>query len=291
MANIRQIKQQQSSVQSINKITNSMKLVSIAKSRQALQQLVAYREYYEKFNDLLININNKRDVEELSSTEKSSNSATLWIVFASDMGFASGYNSKIINLTLRQIQANDHLIFIGRRGKAINRRLPKDITELKFYDLEEFLTGKVNSEIIALIQTAYHTNSMTVKAIYTKAFSQLSFEPEIQTLLPIAVVPSKLQIVETELNKRHPTAKAILTFEPNKQDLLKEIEPLYLQILLNYLYYEVRSSEHASRRIAMENATKNGDELLQELTVKYNKTRQAKITQEISEIVAGVEAS
>ncbi|NOQ50430.1 MAG: ATP synthase F1 subunit gamma [Mycoplasmataceae bacterium] len=275
MATIRQIKEKQTSIISINKITKAMQLVSTAKAQKAIRALRNYESYYLKVESIVNQI-------VIGTKQKSDFKGIYWIAIMSDLGLAGGYNAKIIKLLLSNISAKDEVLVIGLKGKNLEEKLPKNkVTVISVNQVEN--TSNL-SWIQTTIQSAYRDNDLKIKVIYTKFISQIEFEPLIKTLLPI-------KIDQEDLEKIPVKKTLVLTeFEPDKETLLREIEDTYIQALMIGLHREAQASEQTSRRIAMENATTNGNDLLKELNVAYNRTRQAKITQELSEIIGGAEA-
>lgn len=124
----------------------------------------------------------------------------------------------------------------------------------------------------------YKNNEIcAIQALYTEFINTVSFEPKIETLLPCLVSGSK-------------TGKALPDFEPSEDEILNELIPMMVQNVMYSIWIQSKTAEQASRRLAMENATDNAEELSQDLLLKYNQARQAAITQEITEIVGGAGA-
>lgn len=268
MSKAKQILEKKTSVKSINKITRSMQLISTSKSQSALKKFNSYKDFYEFVNLLIskINIQQKFNYEN-----------TLWIVFFSDLGLVGSYNINIFKKLFTSLKDDDKLIIVGNKGKSISNKIKnKDIS---FFSFNNFVSEDNLLEIISKIKEEYFNNKHNVKVVYTKYLSQINFEPSFKTLLPI----------ENEELEEDKTIKNI-EFEPSREKILEEVIDIYLETILKGVFLETSTSEYTSRRIAMENATRNGDEILRELNIEYNRDRQSKITQEISEIVAGSEA-
>jgi F-type H+-transporting ATPase subunit gamma len=199
-------------------------------------------------------------------------------VFSADFGLAGGYNSNVVKQLLENYDAKtDKLILFGNKvGAALTSRFPE--IEFKQFGAEDAKKPIVLDEVTVDILEAYYDKNLKVKAIYTEYKSQIDFEAKTKTILPIEKIENeKAELVQIE-------------FEPSASVVLKEMMDTYIPSVLKGLYKEAMASEHSSRRVAMENATSNGEELLGELQVQFNKQRQAKITQELSEISAGSEA-
>lgn len=271
MATLRQIKEKQKSVTAINKITKAMKLVATAKSQMAIKQMKEYEKYFHKIEQIIGEISN--DVK-----KKDKFKGTYWIVIMSDLGLAGGYNINILKELKQNISKNDKILVIGSKGIWFAKSTGNNVAE--WFTLSEILEGNQLPEIATRIKKAYYDLDLNVKIIYSKFISQMEFIPDIKTLLPI----QKIKIDKKE------ESLAVTTFEPDKEELLKQMENIYIQSFLVGIYRESQASEHTSRRIAMDSASKNGEDLLNSLNIEYNRERQAKITQEISEIIGGAES-
>lgn len=273
MATLRQIKDKQQSVSTINKITKAMQLVSSAKSQKAVKEMRDYKDYFNKVQRIMSEL-----VKEVKSEEKAYK-GTYWILVMSDLGLAGGYNSNIIKTTLANLKPEDKIVVLGNKGMSFARKQEK---KAEWYSINEILEGQLLAQIITRIHAAYYDEKMEVKVVYTEYISQMEFEPKLKQVLPIEPIElSEEEKIEVD---------SVIEFEPNKEDLLVQLEDLYLQSLIVGIYKEAQASEHTARKNAMENATNNGNELLQALSIEYNRGRQAKITQEISEIIGGAES-
>ena len=156
----------------------------------------------------------------------------------------------------------------------------------EIYNGDNLSYGHIQREADRMIQ-AYHDNEIAgIQVLYTRFVNTLTFDPSIMTLLPIVAdhKPQNIGVAEAE----HLTQDII--FEPDAITLIDQLVPMYVQSLMYSLWLESKTSEQAARRMAMDNATDNAEELIDDLVLKYNQSRQAAITQEITEIVAGAEA-
>ncbi|RKX67140.1 MAG: hypothetical protein DRP42_01390 [Tenericutes bacterium] len=194
---------------------------------------------------------------------------------SSDIGLAGGFNSNIVKEFLREKKPGDEVIAIG---KKLHSSLGARNIEHTHYSLAQAKEVGTQDEISMRLMKAYFEDT-EIKSVYTKYESQIDFKATIKILLPVTI--SEDDNLETITN---------IDFEPSANNILLSMLPLYLSASLNGLIKESEVSEHSARRVAMENATTNGEEIMNDLNVQYNKQRQAKITQEISEIVGGTEA-
>ncbi len=272
MATIKQIKEQQDAIKSIHKITRAMELVATAKSQRAIRDLNSYQSYFQKTQ----NIVEKIAKENVSDQELK---GTYWIVLMSDLGLAGSYNSKLIKEIISEVSPTDKILVIGQKGSILHSKIANKIEIMPLEVLHDYIGL---GDLQVKIQSVYRDDHLKVKVLFTKFISQLEFEPKIEQILPIQVDTS--QVEEEKKNI------VLLEFEPSREILLREIEDIYIQSVVQGFYREAQASENTARRTAMENATRNGDDMLRDLNIVYNRTRQAKITQEISEIIGGAEA-
>ncbi len=277
MATLRQIKEQQQSVSTINKITKAMKLVASAKSQKAIKEMREYKEYFRKIEEVISELADGNDkVEETKGT--------YWILILSDLGLAGGYNSNVIKEIAKNLKNEDELLILGNKGSSFAKKNKERSEWMAIGDLlsdPNFLTT-----ITTKIKAKHYDENKKVNIIYTEYMSQVDFEPVVKTILPI----QKIELEEKEEVQSNKEPQAVIEFEPSKEELLKQLENLYIHGFMVGVYRESQASEHTSRKNAMDNASNNGEELLQKLDIEYNRGRQAKITQEISEIIGGAES-
>ena len=270
------------SVRATKKITNAMELIATSKLQRQKQKMELNRVYantlFQTFNRVLGNAN-VQDIPYLTQCE----GKTLTLVFVSDMGLCGGYNSNILS-KIKEVIPNDEPVFIvGSKGRSWLRRNNYQL----FGELEtgDNLSYGHISKVADKIMDSYLSGEITgLQVLYTKFVNTMTFEPTLMTLLPITeeILPS-IDPSEDVLNQD-------IIFEPDAVTLINQLVPMFIQSLLYSFWLESKTSEHAARRMAMDNATDNAEELIEELVLKYNQSRQSAITQEITEIVAGAEA-
>ncbi len=270
------------SVRATKKITNAMELIATSKLQRQKQKMELNRVYantlFQTFNRVLGNAN-IQEIPYLTQRE----GKTLTLVYVSDMGLCGGYNSNILS-KIKEVIPNDEPVFIvGSKGRSWLRRNNYQL----FGELEtgDNLSYGHISKVADKIMDAYLSGEITgLQVLYTKFVNTMTFEPTLMTLLPIneEMLPSVDQS-EDVLNQD-------IIFEPDAVTLINQLVPMFIQSLLYSYWLESKTSEHAARRMAMDNATDNAEELIEELVLKYNQSRQSARTQEITEIVAGAEA-
>ncbi len=267
---------------SIMQITNAMELVASAKLRKSRQRLEGTKPYFDiVYNNInsILGISNTQS--ELMIEREVKNRAI--IVVASDKGLAGGYNINITNKVLKNIKENEdavnHVYTTGIRSVETLRRRGVEVNTDFTYIGDEPNMDDAASIGSYFVSKFLNEDFDEVYIVYTKFNSVVSLETEAIKLLPVS-----------GFKKSEKYKKIDFEFEPSPTVVLTQMIKQYVNVTLFGCLLEGITSEHASRRTAMENANDNGEELLDELKLEYNRARQASITQEISEIVGGAEA-
>tara|TARA_B100000609_G_C17193829_1_gene424013 strand:- start:343 stop:1218 length:876 start_codon:yes stop_codon:yes gene_type:complete len=288
MANLKEIRTRISSVESTMQITSAMKMVSAAKLKRAQDAITQMRPFAKKFNDILLNVSGSVDGGEHPLMKKSSGNKVLLIAFSSNRGLCGGFNSNVIKEVKRIIQENpDKEYSILPIGKKVydafkktslindNENLPKECE--KIWDN---LSYENAVEIILDIISSFQKEVFDESYIIYNSFKNAA----IQKLTNEKFLP--VEPIEESTD-----AKTVdYIFEPNQEEILNELIPNSLKIKFYKALLDSFASEHGARMTAMHKATDNATEMKKELTLFYNKARQASITSEILEIVAGAEA-
>ena len=269
------------SVNSTKKITKAMELVSTSKlkrCRDAFDRNSVYTsETLELVQEVLANVKNVDNQYLVKKDIKSK----LYIVITSNLGLCGGYNANIYSLVKDNVDLeNDYLITLGSKGNSYFNKRGYNIV----HSINEETTGfeqEASKQIASKALEMFTNNSVgEVHIIYTKFVNSLTFRAEDLKLLPV-------EVVEKEVSG--PTQE--LMIEPDANEVLNELLPFYFNSVIYGSLIESNVSEQASRRTAMENATDNAEEISGKLLIQYNKARQSAITQEITEVVAGANAS
>ncbi len=280
-AGMQSIKRRMKSVESTKKITKAMELVATSKLRKTRNQLDELKPYYTTVKNTVATIlATNKDVDS-PYLQKNDSNKDIYILITSSLGLCGGYNSNIIKEALSYIKEDDLIYCIGSKGyiQLKNRYQHINTNYISLNQNQEF------SEVIRLVEeiTNLYLNKEvgSIKIMYTQFVNNLTFRPTLETLLPIN--PEDFKQEESSMDK-------FTIFEPNSEEVLNELLPMYLQSTIYGYLIESMTSENASRRTSMENATDNAEELISNLLLKYNQARQTAITNEISEIVAGANA-
>ena len=283
MASMRDIKRRKGSIQSTQQITKAMKLVSTVKLQKAknrAEQSNPYFNYmYQTVTSMLArSVNMNHPYLKAGSSQKKA-----IITIASNRGLAGGYNSNIVKLVADSgISKEDAEIYIiGRKAKE---SLQRKGYEMKgdYSDVIEGPTYEDASAICKEVLRAFTAGEIgEIYLAYTHFKNTVSHEPTLMKLLPVEF--EEAEIKEADSN-------VLMNYEPNEEEALDLIIPKYMTSLFYGALVEAVASENGARMQAMDSATSNAEEMISDLTLKYNRARQGSITQELTEIIAGAEA-
>lgn len=285
MASMRDIKRRKASIQSTGQITKAMKLVSTVKLQKAksrAEQARPYSKYmYDTIVDMLARTGN---INHPYLNGDADNPKKAVIVITSNRGLAGGYNGNVIKLLLNSgMPKEDALVYaVGKKGKdTLSRRgyeIKADYSEI--INEPEYADAKAIGE--AVLKEYTEGNIGEIYLIYTSFKNTVSHEPKLIKLLPINMEGAKEEESDEKL--------APMTFEPDEEEILDAIIPKYMNSLIYGALMEAVASENGARMQAMDSATSNAEEMIADLSLKYNRARQGAITQELTEIIAGAEA-
>ena len=266
------------SVDSTKKITKAMQLVASSKLTKQKQIMEQNREYASALEELLMLV--LRSAEKNSIYLNSDETKPSYVfVIASDMGLCGGYNANIFKKIQSDLKTEDQIVMIGARGLAWAKNRNYTIVD-QLSDLNEDSAYPALSNKMEEALHLYEKQEISsIKILYTHYKNTLTFVPTLQTILPVSKPPKKENKLEPEM-----------IFEPGKREMLEEVIPMAMKSVLFSKFLESKTSEQASRRMAMESATDNANELQEALELAFNQARQAAITQEITEIVGGANA-
>jgi F-type H+-transporting ATPase subunit gamma len=314
MANLKAIRDRIQSVKNTRKITEAMRLVAAAKVRRAQEQVLATRPFADRLAQVLYGLQTRLKFEDadLPLLKKRDVQTVGILVISGDRGLCGGYNGNVIKRAeqrIKELKAEglDYtLVLVGRKAIQYFQRREQPISAT-FSNLEQVPTAGEASQIADELLSLFLSETVDrVELIYTKFVSLVSSRPVVQTLLPLD--PQGLEVQDDEIfrlttrggefevqrEKMPATAMASLPqdmiFEQDPVQILDALLPLYLNNQLLRALQESAASELAARMTAMNNASDNASTLISTLTLSYNKARQAAITQEIMEVVAGAEA-
>ena len=289
MPSLKDLKNRIGSVKSTQKITSAMKMVAAAKLRRAQDQAIASRPYTSLMDDIVSKISSKAIGSGIDLlTGKEDNKTQLLVVFSADRGLCGGFNGSItrtVRKEVKDLNKNGIKVKLLMVGKKSADALNRDFGDL-YIDRIEGKSGKPNftdAEILAKkIITLFENNEFGVcRVIYNKFISAIAQEITHKSLIPAEV---KQNEVQDNLDN------SVFEFEPSEEEILTDLLPRNLATQLFSSQIESTASELAARMTAMDNATRNAGEMIDKLTLQYNRTRQAVITKELIEIISGAEA-
>jgi len=281
---MRDIKRQIKSTQNMKQITKAMEMIAAARLKRAQDAAQSARPYAEKLREVIGAIASAGGVQH-PMLEKRPIKRTGYIVITSDRGLAGGYNANLLRklMTMLREKHNNNpeefsVFVIGRKGRDFLRRrnVPIAYETTGLVDFPRFSDIK---SIAATAVKAYEDGEVDeLILVYNEFRSAMSQIPVDKTLLPLADSESEKGV------------SATYEFEPSPEVVLNHILPRYAETLVYSAVLEGKASEFGARMTAMSSATKNATTMINTLTLQYNRARQASITQEITEIVAGANA-
>ena len=274
----KEIKNRIRSMESTKQITKAMEMVAASKLRRAQAQIANSRPYFELLYATMMDIVNSNQDFSSPYLLPSEGKKVLYVVIAGDRGLAGGYNSNILTMVEAQIREKDATVLpIGKKAVEFfrSRKVPM-FTEL-YAEATGMNIGDCFSVSKQVCREFLDGKFHEIHVAYTDFNSVLSQTPKKIQLLPL--LPQ-----ENRGKNAHP---AEILYEPGSEEVFDAIVPEYLGGVLYGALCESRASEQAARRSAMDSATQNAEDMIADLSLKFNRARQAAITQEITEIVAG----
>ena len=274
----KEIKNRIRSMESTKQITKAMEMVAASKLRRAQAQVLSSRPYFETLYATIHDIvDTNRDFSSPYLTKREGNKAA-YIVIAGDRGLAGGYNSNILKLVMAEIADKDAVVVpIGKKAVDYFKSHNVPMLTANYADAEDMSLGDCFTIAKNLSKRYLAGEFQEVHVAYTNFVSVLSQTPSSLRLLPLL----------REETGMEGAVKSDILYEPDSTEVFDAIVPEYLGGVLYGALCESRASEQAARRTAMDSATQNADEMIATLSLQFNRARQAAITQEITEIVAG----
>ncbi|MGQ0589674.1 MAG: F0F1 ATP synthase subunit gamma [Sphingosinicella sp.] len=293
MASLKALKNRISSVKSTQKITKAMKMVAAARLRRAQQAAEAARPYSERMAAVMTSLAAKVEAgpqtpKLLAGTGK--DDTHLLVVCTSDRGLAGAFNANIVRAARKKAEAlmadgkQVYFYLVGRKGRAVIQRVfPKQIVHQHDTSAIKFVSFADAQEIANDIVDRYQTDGIDVVHLFYARFqSALVQEPIVQQIIPVPPVEGGTPAASA--------MSAAVEYEPDEEEILAELLPRNIAVQIFRALLENAASEQGSRMTAMDNATRNAGDMINRLTIQYNRTRQAAITKELIEIISGAEA-
>ena len=291
MASLDDLKKRIASVKSTQKITKAMKMVAAAKLRRAQESAEKGRPYSEKMNNIILNlssgISDKENAPKLLSGS-GNDKVHLCVVMTSDRGLCGGFNSNICRLAknyflkLLKEGKNLKIITVGSKGHdQLKREYNKYIIKKMSFKDKKKISFKEAEEVGKIILGLFSENEFDKCVLFYNNFKNV-----------ITQIPQAQQIIPVEIKNFNDSSEqtSFYEFEPDEDEILEDLLPKNISTQIFKALLENAASEQGSRMTAMDNATRNAGDLVDKLTINYNRSRQASITKELIEIISGAES-
>lgn len=297
MSNLRDLRARKKTVQATRKITSAMKMIAAAKLRKAQKRAQDARPYAQHMSSLIEDLRTAQTVGRDRSllTGAAGGTSHLVVVTASNRGLCGGFNTQIVRearkLIRREIQAGFvvKIICVGKRARDQLKGEFGDLI-LETYDAKDtpafFEAARLSQQIVSLFeQKAFDRCTL----FYNKFISALVFEPRNMSLIPFEHMDERAPS-DKAAHEVHTHGTSLYEYEPSQEAVLEELLPRNLSVQLYRALLENAASEQGARMTAMDGATRNAGDMIHNLDLVINRTRQAHITRELVEIIAGAEA-
>lgn len=276
------IKRRIKSINNTKKITKAVGLVATSKLRKARQSLETNNMYYSYLENIINDIVRDSELQDNIYIKGNHSKKNIFIALMSDTGLCGGFNGNVVAKTVQNISGdkeNSLLVIVGQKGRTYFKKMGYE-SIAEYVEIPDIPTIKEVKTIIDKTFRLYEEGQVgEVKIVYTEFVSSVKQEVKIKRLLPI-----QYESISSEKSNTY------IEYEPKGKKFLENILNMYLKQTLLNLMLNSKASEQGARMAAMDGATRNANDLLDKLNLKYNRIRQSMITQEISEIVGGAEA-
>lgn len=286
MASMRDIKRRRTSITSTQQITKAMKLVSTVKLQKAKGAAEKSHSYFETMYETVSSILAKAGAINHRFLKPGESGKKALILITSNRGLAGGYNSNMVKLVLgSDLPKEDLAVYaIGRRGAEALRKKGYEIanTDTDIIEAPTYVDAmRMANDLLARFEKGEISE---IYLAYTHFKNTVSHEPTLLKLLPVEIDPQE------KAEESSADDKALMCFEPEDEEALDLLIPKYVSSIIYGALVEAVASENGARMQAMDSATNNAEEMIDHLTLMYNRARQSSITQELTEIIAGAEA-
>jgi len=290
MAGTKEIKSRIKSVKNTKKITKAMELVSASKMKRAIASALGSRPYASYSWEVLESLSGYVSETSHPLLAKRSGGKTLIIFITSNRGLCGGYNAQISRKVISALQeasiAQTDFISVGKKGEVVLRRIGQNIVA----SFNELSDSPKHADVYPIANFAIDLYKRgeydTVRVAFTDFVSALTQVPHVRTILPVSKEAIRAELEEAKADA--PKGMPNYTFEPDYETLMSVLVEKIAHMRVYQMILESSASEHSARMLAMKNASDAAGEMIDELTLAFNKARQAGITQEISEISAGM---
>ena len=285
MPSTRDIRRRIKSIKNTAQITKAMQMVAASKMRRAQDAAMAGRPYAELMNRMLAEVTaTATDFQHPLLENRTNTKKRAIILVSTDKGLCGGLNTNLLRDAAQLDKENSVFICAGRKGAQFVGRTRREITaELSYADVPEFSGARTIAKFGVDLYTEGTVDAVDV--LFTNFISTINQKPELRQLLPIVNIKGVEGTVAGDNEGRTLEASGQeFLFEPDAPEVLSSLLPHYINYQLFQILLESKASEHSSRMVAMKNATDNANQIIKDLTLEYNKIRQASITSELLEI-------
>jgi F-type H+-transporting ATPase subunit gamma len=282
MANTRDIRRRIKSIRNTAQITKAMQMVAASKMRKAQQHALAGRPYAQLMNKVLVSLQQRTNPRLHPLLEIRPLKKELVLIISTDKGLCGGLNTNLFREATNFDQNTTAFVVSGKKARQFIARTKRELlADFELKDAPSFIETKPLSKFC--IEKFLRHEVDKVSVLYTHFINTISQRAVVQTLLPISSFDLP-QGATTEETKQNLDPMLGYVFEPKAEELLGVVLPYYIQFQVFQMILDARASEHSARMVAMKNATDNAEQFIKDLTLEYNKMRQAGITTELLEI-------
>ena len=297
MANLRDIRRRIKSVKNTAQITRAMQLVAAAKMKKAQDQALAGRDYADLLNQVLVNLKENVGEEAHPLLQTREGGKELVLVISTDKGLCGGLNTNLGKKIRAEVPKDADIVTVGRKLRAQLAKAGSNlVADFEVRDPVPFAEARPIAKFLtkAFLEGGYSK----VSVAFSNYVNVMRQEPTIVQLMPISTADlgekRDYEGMGKDVNVKETDHAAALSkdylFEPSGDDVLNTLLPLYINFQVYQMLVESRASEHSARMVAMKGATDNAKKFIKELTLEYNKLRQAAITAELLEITTAMKA-
>ena len=282
MANTRDIRRRIKSIRSTAQITKAMQMVAASKMRRAQQHALAVRPYAELMNKVLVSLQKRTNPRLHPLLEIRPLKKELILIVSTDKGLCGGLNTNLFREAANFDQTKTAFVVSGKKARQFIARTKRELlADFELKDSPSFVESKPLSKFC--LEKFLRREVDKVSVLFTHFINTISQRAVAQTLLPISSFDlPKGKTTEDPTQDLDPMLGYV--FEPKAEELLGVVLPYYIQFQVFQMILDARASEHSARMVAMKNATDNAEQFIKDLTLEYNKMRQAGITTELLEI-------
>ena len=282
MANTKDIRRRIKSIRNIGQLTKAMQMVAASKMRKAQQHALAGRSYATLMNKVLVSLQKRTDPKTHPLLHIRPINKELLLIISTDKGLAGALNTNLFREASHFEASKSVYVITGRKAKQFVTRTKRElIADFELKDAPSFVETKAIAKFVTEKFLSGEVDKVSV--LYTQFINTVNQKPVLRTLLPISSFDlPKGEPAEAANESVDPMVSYV--FEPNAEAVLDAMLPYYIQYQVFQMILDARASEHSARMVAMKNATDNASQFIKDLTLEYNKMRQASITTELLEI-------